>query len=363
MPHENASATANYSAQSMPIPSILVNGTPVNVTDQSPTARQLLQAAGYAPAGEYLFIRLPLHGATDSAGLDDPISLHPGSNQFFAFKEDGASFFSLNDVRFEWKEEITESELRLVGRIPDDHDIFLELKNKEDRKLENGETINLGKAGVEYFYTTKRQWELDVQGEPIYSESPTITVRKALETAGFDTTKPWIITLKVQGEPKQPVELDFVIDLTRPGIERLRVLKGQVTNGEAALRREFNLLPKDHAYLDAHKLRWETIIDNGRWLLLNGYPLPEGYNQEKCTMAVAIPDNYPAGQLDMFYCEPSLLHADGQPIPQTEVFQQIDSRSFQRWSRHATFPWQPDEDSIRTHLALVDESIVREVGL
>lgn len=360
MQHENASSSLNTSAQLIS-PAVFVNGQAVHVVDSTPTPRQVLQSAGYGPALEYVFIRLPAYGPTDSLALDEPFVLYPGRNEFFAFEEDGVFFLSINDVRYEWKKEISVSELRRIGRVPEDHDIFREEKAEKDRVLEDGERIDLGKSGVERFYTSKRQWDLDVQGDIIHSELPNISVREALTRAGFDTTKSWIITLKIKGEPKHLVDLDYVIDLTRPGIERLRVLKGQVTNGETAVRRDFNLLPKDHAYLDRQGLRWETVVDNGRWLLVDSYPLPTGYNRGSCSIAVAIPENYPGAQLDMFFCEPFLTRADGQSIPQADVSQQIDNRVFQRWSRHPTAPWQPDEDSIRTHMALLDESILREV--
>lgn len=210
---------------------------------------------------------------------------------------------------------------------------------------------------------TNKTWVLDVQGERFEWDKPEVTVREALERAGYDLAQEWILTLKIGGEPKKKVGLDDPIDLTHPGLERLRVLKGKVNNGDAALpRREFELLPKDHTYLDGLNIRWETVQQgNERWLLLPDYVLPVGYNQACCTVAISIPANYPAAKLDMFFCAPHLVRTDGQAIQQTQVQQTIDGVSFQRWSRHPTAPWNADADSIRTHIALVDESISREV--
>lgn len=209
----------------------------------------------------------------------------------------------------------------------------------------------------------EKPWILDVQGERFEWDKPEITVREALERAGYDLNQKWILTLKVAGEKKKPVELDSTINLCHPGLERLRVLKGQVNNGDAGvLRREFDLLPKDYPYLDGLGIKWETVQeDSGRWLLLRGYPLPKGYKRASCTIAIAIPQNYPAAKLDMFYCLPWLERKDNQVIPQTQSRQTIEGNVFQRWSRHPTAPWNADSDSIRTHMALVDESICREV--
>ncbi|WP_250462621.1 multiubiquitin domain-containing protein [Microbulbifer litoralis] len=208
-----------------------------------------------------------------------------------------------------------------------------------------------------------KPWVLDVQGERFQWDKPEVTVREALERAGYDLGQSWILTLKVGGEPKRSVGLDDVINLTHPGLERLRVLKGQVNNGDAALpRREFELLPKDHAYLDGLGFRWETVQQGReRWLLLRDYVLPAGYTQTSCTIAVSIPANYPAAKLDMFFCAPHLERVDKKAIDRTESRQAIDGVSFQRWSRHPAAAWNADTDSIRTHMALVEESICREV--
>lgn len=212
-------------------------------------------------------------------------------------------------------------------------------------------------------HPANKSWVLDVQGERFEWDKPNVTVREALERAGYSLAQKWILTLKTGGKPKQSVGLDDIIDLTHPGLERLRVLKGAVNNGDSALpRREFELLPKDHAYLDGLGLKWETVNQSeGRWLLLKNYPLPTGYNQKACTLAIAIPENYPAAKLDMFYCSPHLSRTDNKPIEATQAEQSIDGVRFQRWSRHPTAPWNADTDSIRTHMGLVDESIYREV--
>src|SRR5262249_12317633 len=90
-------------------------------------------------------------------------------------------------------------------------------------------------------------WKLNVQNVVIEVKKPEIKVRAAIVDAGFSIETPWIIVLKVAGEPRREVGLDDVIDLRKPGIEKLRLTPKQINNGEGArpLRREFALLPKD----------------------------------------------------------------------------------------------------------------------
>ncbi len=91
--------------------------------------------------------------------------------------------------------------------------------------------------------------------------------------------------------------------------------------------------------------------------------LPAGFDTAAATIAMEVPPSYPAGEIDMFYVHPHLARLDGVTIPQTQIAQPIDGRSFQRWSRHrgALAPWRPGRDSVLTHLALIDASLAREV--
>ncbi|MCP3404055.1 E2/UBC family protein [Bradyrhizobium sp. CCGB01] len=207
-----------------------------------------------------------------------------------------------------------------------------------------------------------RTWKLNVQGVVIDSRSPQIVVRDAIKLAGFDPDADWIIVLKVAGEPRKEVDLNATIDLSHPGVEKLRLTPRQINNGEAAApcRRDFALLPQDEVHLDRLGLRWETIIDGARrWLLLRAYPLPPGYTVAVTDLAIEVPVSYPGAQLDMFYCHPHLALRNGQSIPQVQCIESLNGIGFQRWSRHRQ--WDSARDNVSTHLALVEESLRREV--
>jgi hypothetical protein len=204
-------------------------------------------------------------------------------------------------------------------------------------------------------------WKINVQGVPVESEKPTILARHAIKLAGFDPNAGWIIVLKITGEPRQEISLDTKIDLTYPGIEKLRLTPRQINNGEAGAQRlGFRLLPQDEAHLGLLGLRWETVCEGARrWLLLHAYPLPQGYNVPSVNIAIDIPASYPGAQLDMFYCNPPLARANGTRPPQTEHSELILGVNHQRWSRHRQ--WDSARDTLATHLTLVDESLRREI--
>ncbi len=346
--------------------SVLVNGELFRLDDASPTGAQILAAAALRPAGDYALVHWPSQGPTSEIGLDEVIMPKASGPalEFFATKADGVCYFMVDEERYVWAGPLDEEIIRRIARVNPNQDIWKERMQQEDRLLTAGEVVNLNREGVERLYTRRRSWMLDVQGEKTEWEQPQVIVREALLKAGIDPTKPWIIILKAKDDPKREVGIDDIIDLTQPGIERLRLRPKDVTNGDGFHdpRREFSVLSKDEAFLDASGFRWHTEIDGQRWLIVENYPLPAGYNVATCRVAVDVPPDYPSAKLDMFYCDPPLA-VNGVAPGQTEARQSIGGVMFQRWSRHRPEgSWAPATDSLSTHFAVIEESIGREVG-
>ena len=274
----------------------------------------------------------------------------------------------VNGRRYGWGAQTISVELiRLIARIPDSETLFLERTDAPDKELRNTDTVRLSGKEVERLVSRQPSWNLNVQGVLLTLSSPLVVVKDALAQAGFDPDKGWIAILKRKGEAKLQVTLTDTIDLTLPGIEKLRLTPAQINNGEAhnVPRREFALLEKDETYLEERGLYWETFMDAGRrWLLLRNFVLPEGYNAQLVDIAIEVPPTYPRSEIDMFHCHPHLALKSGQVIPQTSVRTSIGGRSFQRWSRHLNGQtrWNPATDSVMTHIAVVEAAILNEVG-
>lgn len=344
------------------------HGTAIEITDPVPTGRQILTAAGKNPAEQYMLLMVDEKGVLTEVNLEDQVDVYnQGVEQFIFFESDRLFYASLNGQRFPWgQSHIRESVLRKIGKIPDNCSIWLEHQNRPDELLEEGQSVNLDEPGLEKLYTRQKCWQLNVQGVIVNSEQPTIIARDALIAAGFNPDKGWILVLKVKGEPKQTIAMDDVIDLRKPGIEKLRLTPAEINNGEAVVTfsQDFSLLEKDSTYLNQQNYDWETRLAGARrWLIIHGYPLPGGYNHEQINLAVEIPTMYPDAQLDMFYVYPALTLNNGQIIPQTECQETILGNAYQRWSRHlnGATRWNPQTDSVTTHLAVVEESLLREV--
>ncbi|TWI06374.1 E2/UBC family protein [Aerolutibacter ruishenii] len=131
------------------------------------------------------------------------------------------------------------------------------------------------------------------------------------------------------------------------------------------LRRDFTLPPADVEFLDAFGRPWETVTHGNGWVLIHDVPAPRpGYAIESYTMAIRIEPGYPMACLDMVYVYPALVRADGQPINATQVTQDIEGRSYQRWSRHYTAenPWIPGTDGLERHVLSAEQWFAREVA-
>ncbi|MGC2223815.1 MAG: E2/UBC family protein [Methylocella sp.] len=126
--------------------------------------------------------------------------------------------------------------------------------------------------------------------------------------------------------------------------------------------RQFDLLPEDESFLKEYGLPWETIVDGSPWVLIHEFPTHEGYNHPHVTVAIRLETGYPASQLDMVYFYPTLARSDGKAIGGTESMQQIDGKSYQRWSRHRSpqNPWKAGQDGLGSHVILIEDWLERE---
>jgi len=345
---------------------VIVNDQPIELTDNTPTGSQVLAAARLRPAADYALLRWPESGPTNEVALDDLIRL-PRSGPplaFFAIRSDRVSYFTLDEERYAWAGRLDGDTVRRIGRVDPLIELWFERTDKEDRLVQPGEVIDLDKPGVERLYTKRAVWHLRVNDEDTEWPQPRVLVRDALTAAGFDVSRAWTLKFKVQGQPVRTVNLTDELDLGQPGVERLRVAPSEVNNGDGQdARREFSLLAGDALFLDRRGLHWQTVNSDGQWLIVSDYRLPPGYNATACTLAILMPSSYPTAALDMFFCYPP-LSINGSAPPQTEHHQVIDSRSFQRWSRHrgGASPWNPGVDNLASHFALIDEALAREVG-
>jgi len=339
---------------------------PVLIDEQTPTGAQLAAAAGMGP-DQAAVLHVLADGELDDIRPDQVVDLARGEGRFIIVASDRLYWFTLDGVRFDWPSKIISGgQVRKLGEVPSDKDIYLERRGEHARLLGPDDLVNLDAPGVETFISRQRVWQLNVQGVIIASTSPTILVKTAIEEAGFDPDQDWQIFLKVAGEPKRPETLTDIIDLRTPGIEKLRLTPKHVHNGEAApkLRRAFALLEVDERHLQALGLRWETLIEGERrWLVIHDYPVPRGYTVNRTLLALEVPPTYPGAQIYGFYAYPPLALASGSAIDRTQMRGTVFGVEFHGWSRNrGATQWNPATDNVSTQLTLVDAALAKEVG-
>ncbi len=338
------------------------------IEDKTPTGAQIAAAAGFKPDQLATVIQLLASGAMEDIRPDEVVTLEIEPSRFIVAQTDRNYFFTVDGARKDWPyQHVTGHQIRKLAELADNFRLLLEREEEADLEIQNTDIINLDEPGIERFITRKAVWKLNVQGIVLTIDTPTIKVRDAVVLAGLNPNDNWHIYLKIEGQPKQEKTLEDVIDLTAPGIEKLRLTPKDVANGEAALppRRLFNLLPVDELHLNRMGYRWETCLNaqDRRWLVIHDFQLPEGYTPRIARLALEVPPGYPNSQIDMFYFYPTVSLISGVEIPSVQVVATIDDVNFQGWSRHRTpTPWNPAIDNVITQLALVDGCLLKEIG-
>lgn len=202
-----------------------------------------------------------------------------------------------------------------------------------------------------------RRYRFKVNDKPYEWREPTILGRQILGVAGLVPPQDYTLRQKMtKGEPRR-IGLEDTVDLREPGIEKFRAIKRGQQEGEVQDRRAAPVLDQDRLFLDIYGLRWEIIVDGSIWVLLHDFPLPPGYTETHIILAIRLETGYPLTALDMMYVYPAVARTDGKQIRQANVMQAIDGQQFQRWSRHRTAanPWVPGEDSLETHVYLIED--------
>jgi hypothetical protein len=331
-----------------------------------PTGADILKSAGRPVDADQVVMQILRGGGLEDLRLDEAVNLALGDKFVFGIG-DRLFRFTVNGKQCIWPQRYISAHLiQVLAGVDDDQSVRM-TQDGAEVFLAPTDVVDLSQPGVEHFVTVKHEWVLIVGGVRLIYTTPLVTVEEALQRAKFDTSKAWNIYLIVKGRDKQELQLSSVVDLRTPGIEKIRVTPRNVGNGDAqatAVRREFALLPADVEYMDEHGIRWETVLDGERrWLLIRDFALPTGYSPAVTLLALDIPKDYPAAQIDMFYFAPAAALADGRVLPSVQVTVVIHGITFQGWSRHRNAPhlWDPSADCVRTHMALVEACLAKEL--
>jgi hypothetical protein len=117
----------------------------------------------------------------------------------------------------------------------------------------------------------------------------------------------------------------------------------------------------DAEYLSTRSAKHEVSAERGMTcLVLQGFPLPPGYDRTEADLLVRLPAGYPDIPPDMWWFDPPVRLASGASAPATEHSESHLGRTWQRWSRHLKKEqWQSGVDGLESFLALIGEELRR----
>lgn len=126
----------------------VINNQTYEVRDPVLTGRDVLRIGGFRAASDFSVVIYKKFG-TQAVGLDETISLDPEKRTIVrVFRGDRLFRGILNEREFLWGDgRITALELRLIGQIADDQDLFLD--SDGDRIIEDDGEVRLNVKGVE----------------------------------------------------------------------------------------------------------------------------------------------------------------------------------------------------------------------
>ncbi len=128
-----------------------INGQASTIAAQRATARELLAAADFNPASDYILIQFIDRGSR-VIGLDQVVELCDDVPLVFrAFQSDRAFSFTLDERGCEWgAPKIGEHELREIGDIPESKTLVLKRRNEPDIEISEGQSVSLDETGTEH---------------------------------------------------------------------------------------------------------------------------------------------------------------------------------------------------------------------
>jgi hypothetical protein len=364
---------------------IIVDETAVFFPEEKVTARQILEKAGKRPAECFSLFRKQNDGELIRLGLDEIVDLRSHEVEHFVTKPADVAHYLIDDLpETTERKEMTPVQIMEHAGINAVTHYLVQLDPERPETVyafTPDEPIKMSCSGMRFL---TRRWidRVDIED---YGKTCTAVPPAKEYLIRVDKTKyPWhdryisgsqIIGLEIKNSAEKYTVLKFLsnspkpvvvaanekVDLTERCLLRF-VIQPKTQDDGYVPKNDFSLCEEDKDFLEAMNFRWETFAElRYNWLLIYDYPIPEGYDASRCTVALMVPPAYPATEIDMAYFSPLLRKRSGRPISAT-ISQSIGGKPYQRWSRHRKpGEWKPGVDNLNTHLTLVNNWLVNDL--
>jgi hypothetical protein len=363
---------------------IVVDDREIEFEKPKVTGREILEKAGKTPVDSFTLYQKFKDDDFKKIGLEDLVDLEREGLEKFVTKEPEVFNYTINgEPEMTDKKELTPDEiLRLAGINHETH-YLVQLLLDHDKEIYAycpHEPIRMECTGMkfisaewlakvnieEYGKVCKevppaRLYEIKIDKKDHLWKERFISAHEIIKLSERKPEHEFSALKFTSTQPKpQKLKADEKVDLWEKCLLRF-VVQPKTQDDGSEMRRQFKLPAHDEEFLESLGFPWETISDGNFWLLIHGYPIPSGYNVDKADVALMIPAQYDAAQIDMAYFLPNLNKTSGKGINRVTP-RQIDGKIFQQWSRHRkTNEWVPGVDNIATHLSLVDNWLTNDL--
>lgn len=130
-----------------------LNFTPTIFDDPKPLGRQFIERASDGPVDEYATVAVLENGDFEDIRLDEGYDLRGrGAEKVLVFRTDRSFKFKIDDRDLEWPRAcISGFVLKKIAELPDNYNLWLEVRGGHDRKVLDAGLFNLDEPGVERF--------------------------------------------------------------------------------------------------------------------------------------------------------------------------------------------------------------------
>ncbi|WPV67510.1 E2/UBC family protein [Chitinophaga sp. LS1] len=355
------------------------------VFDKAIVSREeFLTAGGFLPVSCYSLYIVKEHNDFDPILAGDMIDLSYEGKERLIVKEATVFSYTLNkELETTDSRTLTPVEiLKLGGKNPDKEYLIQVIPKAPDivyaytpeteiKMVCSGlefitkpwlEQVNIEEYGMKCLpVPPTHSFIVPIHGGSYTFTTPFVTGKELILKTGRSEYQEFEIYKAYSNSTKKQVEYNEEVDLTEQCLVRFLILPKKQEDGRGN-DQPFILPEEDVTFLDNQALPWECLINNGeKCILINDFPVPEGYNAPTVTVALKISPLYPATEIDMAYFYPQLVRKDGRQIHAISA-EIIKGLQFQRWSRHRKpNEWLPGVDNIATHLILVENWLRNEL--